>query len=543
MKKSVLCIALAAAMLGGAAVTAHAADLQPLVQRAANGDTAAMVQLGERLLMQGEPVQALVYLEHVVRLGRPIDHVARAHAAIGGHYASLRDNPAARGTAMAHYQQAVALGHTASQVRLGRLYLEDAATKRGTERDLVLDRALVLLEYAASREQNTEAAYLLGYGFLNGWGFKKNTDVGAAWLRFGADHGHQAAALAIGRYELSQRRASTAEHYLGIAARGGSGEAAMLLANAYSEGKLVPKDLAAAARWANEASALGVPEATALLARLQPAAPAEPIQPVLLPMPVPLLGTPQSAPPASTTVAGAFNVTPQGATQVLAAPPIPAPASDAETTRLRELEAQNAELAAKLTALQQQVEQLAPVAKAEPKTQATATVTAPAPRSVAAATAPAPAPAIAADASSTTAAAADAEPAKASGPDIGERIRSLFRRQPSPNEKGLAAHAAGNYPEASVFFARAARSGDVDAMNNLGMLYLQGKGVAQNRAKAMELFRQAASEGHAVAARNIAYMYHHGLGVSQDLARATMWVRHANTLERRQVSRGAYAHL
>ena len=46
------------------------------------------------------------------------------------------------------------------------------------------------------------------------------------------------------------------------------------------------------------------------------------------------------------------------------------------------------------------------------------------------------------------------------------------------------------------------------------------------------------TEGQVVEVRSIGYMYQHAFGVRQDLARATIWLRHASTLERRQLANG-----
>src|SRR5690606_11324183 len=71
MKAKTLSIALAAALMVGGVATVHASDLAPLEARAAAGDSAAMVDLGEALLARDRPVEGLMYLENVIILGRP----------------------------------------------------------------------------------------------------------------------------------------------------------------------------------------------------------------------------------------------------------------------------------------------------------------------------------------------------------------------------------------------------------------------------------------------------------------------------------------
>lgn len=101
------------------------------------------------------------------------------------------------------------------------------------------------------------------------------------------------------------------------------------------------------------------------------------------------------------------------------------------------------------------------------------------------------------------------------------------------NGRGLDAHSRGEFKEAYRLFSRAVKRGDVDAMNNLGMLLLQGQGVSADPVKALEMFRAAAEKGHATAAHNIGYIYENGIGVRPDLARSRVWYRHAGVLNQR----------
>lgn len=113
----------------------------------------------------------------------------------------------------------------------------------------------------------------------------------------------------------------------------------------------------------------------------------------------------------------------------------------------------------------------------------------------------------------------------------------------NPNQRGLDAYARGRYEEAYRHFTRASRKGDADAMNNLGLMLLQGKGVASDPVKAMAQFRASAEQGHVTAAANIAYMYRYGAGVRQDLARATVWQQHSAALSQRAQRMSGYAGL
>ncbi|MCH8476234.1 MAG: sel1 repeat family protein [Opitutales bacterium] len=68
---------------------------------------------------------------------------------------------------------------------------------------------------------------------------------------------------------------------------------------------------------------------------------------------------------------------------------------------------------------------------------------------------------------------------------------------------------------------------DADAQFDLGDMYFEGYGVAQNFEKAAEWFRNAAQQGHAKAQAGLGYLYHEGKGVSQDYSEAIKWLRKA----------------
>ena len=61
----------------------------------------------------------------------------------------------------------------------------------------------------------------------------------------------------------------------------------------------------------------------------------------------------------------------------------------------------------------------------------------------------------------------------------------------------------------------AADQGHARAKYNLGVMYYNGQGVAQDYSAAMKWFRMAADQGHAQAQYNIGNMYCKGQGVPQ----------------------------
>jgi len=82
-----------------------------------------------------------------------------------------------------------------------------------------------------------------------------------------------------------------------------------------------------------------------------------------------------------------------------------------------------------------------------------------------------------------------------------------------------------NYPDAVNWFNKAAQQGEQQAQYNLGLLYLQGKGVEQNYAIAKQWFQRAALQGLQVAQYNLAMLYRYGYGLETDYPQAFLWFR------------------
>jgi TPR repeat protein len=72
-----------------------------------------------------------------------------------------------------------------------------------------------------------------------------------------------------------------------------------------------------------------------------------------------------------------------------------------------------------------------------------------------------------------------------------------------------------------------AEKGNPKAQNNLGLMYLQGRGVAQNYSEAMKWYRKAAEQGLDVAQNSLGIMYGNGQGAAQNFAEARRWFRMA----------------
>ena len=72
-----------------------------------------------------------------------------------------------------------------------------------------------------------------------------------------------------------------------------------------------------------------------------------------------------------------------------------------------------------------------------------------------------------------------------------------------------------------------AQQGNSDAQHNLGWMYDEGKGVAQNDEKAVYWYQQAAAQGDDDAQNNLGNMYYEGRGVRKDEQEAVRWIKKA----------------
>ena len=60
-------------------------------------------------------------------------------------------------------------------------------------------------------------------------------------------------------------------------------------------------------------------------------------------------------------------------------------------------------------------------------------------------------------------------------------------------------------------------------MFNLGLLYDEGHGVAQDYAKAREWYEKAADKGDTTAMKNLGWLYANAQGVARDYAKTREW--------------------
>jgi uncharacterized protein len=93
--------------------------------------------------------------------------------------------------------------------------------------------------------------------------------------------------------------------------------------------------------------------------------------------------------------------------------------------------------------------------------------------------------------------------------------------------KAVESHELGRELEAVDWLRKAANGGHVIAQYNLGMMYLNGEVVKQDRYEAIVLLRMAAEKGYSDAQYNLGYIYFKGLGARQDYLKAFKWFHKA----------------
>ncbi len=79
----------------------------------------------------------------------------------------------------------------------------------------------------------------------------------------------------------------------------------------------------------------------------------------------------------------------------------------------------------------------------------------------------------------------------------------------------------------AAFYLARAKAGDAAAQYDIGVLYAQGDGVAQDYAGAASWFHAAAAQGNIAAEFNLGVLYERGLGVASDKTEALNWYRSA----------------
>lgn len=86
---------------------------------------------------------------------------------------------------------------------------------------------------------------------------------------------------------------------------------------------------------------------------------------------------------------------------------------------------------------------------------------------------------------------------------------------------------AQNYDKAVYWFEKAANQGNAPAQNNLGVCYSLGHGVMKDIQKAVSWYEKAANQDYAKAQYHLGILYYYGFGVENDYQKAFYWYEKA----------------
>jgi len=98
---------------------------------------------------------------------------------------------------------------------------------------------------------------------------------------------------------------------------------------------------------------------------------------------------------------------------------------------------------------------------------------------------------------------------------------SLAATDPMQIGAGHFQHA--DYKSAVASWQPLAIKGNAVAQNNMGILYLDGKGVKQDTAEAVRYLSLSAASGSSLGQNNLGGLYREGTGVPRDFAKAAQW--------------------
>jgi TPR repeat protein len=526
MRKSLLTLAVATALAVSAGLASSADPISQLETRAEGGDTQAMLETG-RAYLDGAavPRDEDRGLSWLVRATEGPRANARAALILAEYYERQAPTPGNRGLMVQYYRRAAILGHTTAQTRLGAMLLASASDARLSAENQTQARTKgqAMLEHAAAAG-HAPAAIALADAFRRGAGVEADETLAERFDRRAADLGDATAAWRLAQIYLAgespRHKPADGLTYLRAAADADLAPAMAELARRFADGEGMAADRAAARTWAERAEKAGAREATSLLARLKDEAAAPPAAitkssvadaPSVAATAVPAsrsdaaLRAREAAPPA---VDLAFDTAGGAPLGELASKTYDDLLGDVDRlqanldvmeVQFKQLRQQLADQQATISALTaERDEAIAQVRSLTPGDQASRGLTS---------RQPAPRAAVASAASSNI-------------DEGGERA----------NDAGLAALRRGDLGQARQQFERAAHAGHAGALNNLGMMYLQGRGVQPSVPHALDYLARAAERGNGVAANNLGYLYQHGRGVAADRDLAITWYRRAVAL-------------
>lgn len=104
----------------------------------------------------------------------------------------------------------------------------------------------------------------------------------------------------------------------------------------------------------------------------------------------------------------------------------------------------------------------------------------------------------------------------------------MISSQHSPEQEAMIAESArayesGNYARAREIWEKLAADGDAQSMNNLGVLFDQGKGVEPDKGRALHWYAEAAKAGNPSGMTNYGRMLEQGIGIQANPPEAARW--------------------
>ena len=91
-------------------------------------------------------------------------------------------------------------------------------------------------------------------------------------------------------------------------------------------------------------------------------------------------------------------------------------------------------------------------------------------------------------------------------------------------ERGIELVEQKDYEKALRAFELGAKTGDLDAMTAVGIMYIAGVGVNQNDAKGFKYIQDAANKSHPKAQYTLGAIYYLGAGIDVDFNKAFNWI-------------------
>ena len=87
----------------------------------------------------------------------------------------------------------------------------------------------------------------------------------------------------------------------------------------------------------------------------------------------------------------------------------------------------------------------------------------------------------------------------------------------------IALYQKQDYRHAMPYFEQAQQAGHMKVPRYLGLMYLNGEGVAKNAQTAFAYFTQAAEAGDITGQYWLGYCYENGVGTAKDMTQAVRW--------------------